>query len=730
MPTAESRLPRSSECAAKMRRKSFLQNGLCSAAAALLMAAPWLGCMRSDSLVEHPGGTRLPSEVAAAGDPSSGAPQLAMGEKPAARDASGKLVLPSAQFTPLATTTNAIARDSSVPEAVSPAAPWHASEVDTLANAQPPRPSIIPPPPLPAPFANSWVGAPVATQPAPELAPPTNPPMVSTAAPTRPAPAPGTDLVSWPVVDRLPEVTNEQPAEEPLPTIRIRPATPTPSVVRAAPQPTLPQPTISRLPATLEVLPPVDEPNQPLPVIALAPRMPVPRDVASDRPATVAPKIERLRPLAEEPARAPLPAVPRQNIVRLPEPVVPAAAVESDQPRVLNAYRPPEFEGRNQRVITPEKVEMIDAPQINLSAGPAVASTNVPGSLPPIVHASPQPEQKSSRRSAIAAASHTRLTPRSATPQAAALGSMTPEVRSVLVRPQTIKTDSGEVMLTSEMSPRSVSVLASRVRIAPPPAGEERVLEIHPEAPSERAPDYVTPQNSIPPEHPAASPEAETYDPEGYVVQEELLPPPTSGTPQPPPRITIQPPASNNSSTESELLPPAGEPGLLDPDQTTQTDPPQRFKPLSSLTTNIAVPTYRTVTGDALPMPADYATEFFANQGPDWRSERASRYGDYVVNPQGLEFCYQPLYYEEVNVERYGLTFGVAQPVVSAAQFYGRTAVLPFMMVTHPPRKCACHPHWTLPGYRSCWEVPDYMPRPDAAAVEAAFVLGLILLIP
>ena len=51
-----------------------------------------------------------------------------------------------------------------------------------------------------------------------------------------------------------------------------------------------------------------------------------------------------------------------------------------------------------------------------------------------------------------------------------------------------------------------------------------------------------------------------------------------------------------------------------------------------------------------------------AAEQPFVRGELAAAGFDWQPSPMGLNFCYQPLYFEEVNAERYGHTFGILQP--------------------------------------------------------------------
>ncbi len=73
--------------------------------------------------------------------------------------------------------------------------------------------------------------------------------------------------------------------------------------------------------------------------------------------------------------------------------------------------------------------------------------------------------------------------------------------------------------------------------------------------------------------------------------------------------------------------------------------------------------------------------------------------------------CYRPLYFEEINLERYGHSAGaVLQPLLSAAHFYGTVAALPGLLVVEPPCQCV----YTLGHFRpgNCVPFELYCPRP------------------
>jgi hypothetical protein len=94
--------------------------------------------------------------------------------------------------------------------------------------------------------------------------------------------------------------------------------------------------------------------------------------------------------------------------------------------------------------------------------------------------------------------------------------------------------------------------------------------------------------------------------------------------------------------------------------------------------------------------------------------------------------CHRPLYFEQVNLERYG--YGCCcealQPAASAAHFFGTIPTLPYCIATECPGDC----DYTLGHYRpgSCppyrWEWPLWTTR--GALAEGGVWTGMIFLIP
>ena len=130
-------------------------------------------------------------------------------------------------------------------------------------------------------------------------------------------------------------------------------------------------------------------------------------------------------------------------------------------------------------------------------------------------------------------------------------------------------------------------------------------------------------------------------------------------------------------------------------------------------------------------MPRDYASARFAREGQVAHRMGVSRESaESMVMWEAPGVCYRPLYFEDVNVERHGYKVPLVQPMLSAAHFFGRAPLLPYMMVTERSRECG----YSLGHYRPGDYAPYslYIPRPKltASALEATAVLGVILAFP
>lgn len=102
-----------------------------------------------------------------------------------------------------------------------------------------------------------------------------------------------------------------------------------------------------------------------------------------------------------------------------------------------------------------------------------------------------------------------------------------------------------------------------------------------------------------------------------------------------------------------------------------------------------------------------------------------------TYNWKAAALCHKPLYFEQVQLERYGHSWGpYVQPIMSGVHFFGTIPVLPYKMGIRTPCECV----YTLGYYRpgSC---APYMIDPvpftwRAAMFEGAAATGISFVIP
>lgn len=130
-------------------------------------------------------------------------------------------------------------------------------------------------------------------------------------------------------------------------------------------------------------------------------------------------------------------------------------------------------------------------------------------------------------------------------------------------------------------------------------------------------------------------------------------------------------------------------------------------------------------------LPIDHATPRFALEPVRYHGygmERGWSGSSFAWNNPGV--CHQPLYYQDLNLERYGYHYGCAQTFVSSVKFLADTALLPYKAVCYPYCDCYYTLGYDRPGncvpYR-CYRLPL---RTDAAAVLTGVGVGLFFLAP
>ncbi len=93
--------------------------------------------------------------------------------------------------------------------------------------------------------------------------------------------------------------------------------------------------------------------------------------------------------------------------------------------------------------------------------------------------------------------------------------------------------------------------------------------------------------------------------------------------------------------------------------------------------------------------------------------------------------CHKPLYFEELQLERYGHTAGpIIQPVLSGAHFFGSIAFLPYKMGVNPPNECIYQLGLYRPGSCAPWLTEPFPISLRGALFQTGAVLGGVYLIP
>jgi hypothetical protein len=101
----------------------------------------------------------------------------------------------------------------------------------------------------------------------------------------------------------------------------------------------------------------------------------------------------------------------------------------------------------------------------------------------------------------------------------------------------------------------------------------------------------------------------------------------------------------------------------------------------------------------------------------------------YLWKASGL--CHKPLYFEQVQLERYGHSWGpVLDPVMSGAHFFATVPLLPYKMGIESPGECIYTLGYYRPGNCAPYMIPAVPFTWRAAAYEAGAAAGVILIFP
>ncbi len=147
------------------------------------------------------------------------------------------------------------------------------------------------------------------------------------------------------------------------------------------------------------------------------------------------------------------------------------------------------------------------------------------------------------------------------------------------------------------------------------------------------------------------------------------------------------------------------------------------IKPLSATRTNIKPP-----SGE---MPTDYARTQFGSDAVVIGGSLADRRPvDMVYFWDATALCYQPIYFDDVNLERYGYSHGVLEPFAGAIHFFGTIPILPYKMGMHPPRECVYALGFYRPGSPAPYQTSRLGWSWRGAVCEAAAIGAFMAWIP
>ena len=192
-------------------------------------------------------------------------------------------------------------------------------------------------------------------------------------------------------------------------------------------------------------------------------------------------------------------------------------------------------------------------------------------------------------------------------------------------------------------------------------------------------------------------------------------------------------PAALSPAAPSSAAPPSAGPSITAPSITAATDGYERDcrisreyllnRTLADISLDIAV---AGVPGEDFPVSCDIETHQIPINGYRLGQQEPL---NFAWTASGL--CHKPLYFRELQAERYGHTIGpISQPFLSAAHFFCNATVLPYKMGMRPPQECVYALGHIWPGDPA----PRYLPAVPISLrggiMQAGAVLGAVYVLP
>ncbi len=128
-------------------------------------------------------------------------------------------------------------------------------------------------------------------------------------------------------------------------------------------------------------------------------------------------------------------------------------------------------------------------------------------------------------------------------------------------------------------------------------------------------------------------------------------------------------------------------------------------------------------------------SEIFRNFPNDYEALTKVAYAPHALAPavervEPTYVCYERLYFEEKNAERYGWELGPLQPFVSAAKFYGDLVSFPYNFGTRPCQRFETSAGYCLPGDPVPYLIYPIELSVTGGLLQAGTVVGLYAIFP
>lgn len=129
-------------------------------------------------------------------------------------------------------------------------------------------------------------------------------------------------------------------------------------------------------------------------------------------------------------------------------------------------------------------------------------------------------------------------------------------------------------------------------------------------------------------------------------------------------------------------------------------------------------------------LPDNQAKQVLADEQAGALDQLAQPWSAINYQWKAAAVSHRPLYFQDNNLERYGHHHGIFEPAISAAKFFGRIPVMPYLVGATPCDEC----EYALGYYRPGDCVPLHHTHPKlslpGAACQALATTGAILVIP